>query len=110
MAVSKWASDDGGAGPVPVLVDQRDGVAQGVHLHVAAQFEFESKFWKRIIIFWFQALNSRRFQRGFDRVNLAPPYLHAQQHRSEDFLLIRLHVLRDVGQNRGAHEVAELEV
>ena len=37
---------------------------------VVAQVEFESKFRKRFVMLQFQELNSRRFQRGFDRVNL----------------------------------------
>jgi hypothetical protein len=32
---------------------------------VAAQVEFESKVGKHFIMFWFQELGSRRFQRGF---------------------------------------------
>jgi len=37
---------------------------------VVAQVEVESKTSKQIIVLWFQALRSRRFQRGFDRVKL----------------------------------------
>jgi len=36
---------------------------------VAAQVEFECNNRKRFIMFWFQALSVRRFQRRFDRVN-----------------------------------------
>jgi hypothetical protein len=42
-------------------------------LSVAAQAEFESKIWMQSIFFVFQALSARRFQRGFDRVNLHRP-------------------------------------
>jgi hypothetical protein len=37
---------------------------------LAAQVEFESNTRRQFIIFQFQALSSRRFQRGFDRGNL----------------------------------------
>jgi hypothetical protein len=47
----------------------------GVHLAVAEQDEFESNILKQYRIFWFQALSSRRFQRGIDRVNLHRPSL-----------------------------------
>ena len=40
---------------------------------VAAQVGIESKIWKQYITFQSQALNPRRFQRGFDRVNLHRP-------------------------------------
>ena len=40
---------------------------------VAAQVEFENKVSNRFIIFLLQALSSRRFQRGSDRVNLHRP-------------------------------------
>jgi hypothetical protein len=40
---------------------------------VAAQVEFESNTSKRFIMFMFQALSSRRFQLGFDKVNLHRP-------------------------------------
>jgi len=40
------------------------------HLFVAAQVEFETKVRKQSIICQFQALSSRRFQIGFDSVNL----------------------------------------
>ena len=43
------------------------------HHDVAAQLEFESEVRRRFIILWFQALSSRRVQRGFDRVNLHRP-------------------------------------
>ena len=39
----------------------------------AAQVESESKSCKHFIIFQFQTLRSRCFQRGFDRVNLHRP-------------------------------------
>ena len=39
-------------------------------LGVAAQVEFESNVLKRFIMFQFQAISSRRFQSGFDWVNL----------------------------------------
>jgi hypothetical protein len=42
-------------------------------LVVAAQVEIESETWKQVIIFQVQAPNSRRFQRGFERVNLHRP-------------------------------------
>jgi hypothetical protein len=37
------------------------------------QVEFESENWKQFIIFHFQAIGSRRFQRGLHRVNLHRP-------------------------------------
>jgi hypothetical protein len=48
-------------------------VGHHVKLALAAQIEFETKVCKQIITFWFQALSSRRFQRGFDGVNLHRP-------------------------------------
>jgi len=58
-----------------------DGPGQrSAPLDVAAQVEFESRTRKRFAISWFQALRSRRFHRGFHRINLhrcnqpAPPY------------------------------------
>ena len=44
-----------------------------LHHGVAAQVEIESKTCKHFIIFQFQALSSRCFERGFDRVNLHRP-------------------------------------
>jgi len=44
-------------------------------LSLAAQVKIESKVRKRFIILQFQAHGSRRFQHGFDRVNLLRPTL-----------------------------------
>jgi hypothetical protein len=44
-----------------------------VHHVVAAQVGFESKISKQFMIFQFQALRSRRFQREFDMVNQHRP-------------------------------------
>jgi hypothetical protein len=46
---------------------------------VAAQVEFESQFSKWFVIFQFQVLNSRRFQRGIHRVNLRRPTKFAEE-------------------------------
>jgi hypothetical protein len=49
-------------------------VVQATKRHgVAAQVEIESVLLKQFTIFQFQALSSRRFQRGFDRVSLHRP-------------------------------------
>jgi hypothetical protein len=46
----------------------------GSHVRcVAAQVDFESRSRKKYITIWFQALSSKRFQLGFDRVNLHRP-------------------------------------
>jgi hypothetical protein len=37
---------------------------------VVAQVEFEGKIYTQIITFLFQGLNYRRFQRGFNKVNM----------------------------------------
>jgi len=51
---------------------------------VAAQVEIRSKTSKRLILFQFQALNSRRFQRKFDRVNLHRPTMYVSARSSCD--------------------------
>jgi len=51
------------------------GGRYGDRLGVAVQVDFESKYRRRYLISRFQALSSRRFQRGFDRVNLHRPTL-----------------------------------
>jgi hypothetical protein len=50
------------------------GLAAGAAcLGVAARVDFDSKVRKQVIILWSQAIRSRRFQRGFHRVNLHRP-------------------------------------
>jgi len=50
-------------------------VPVAVHLVVAELVESDSKTSKQFMIFQFQALRSRRFQRWFHRVNLHHPTL-----------------------------------
>jgi hypothetical protein len=45
---------------------------------VTAQVEFESRSWKQYNAVYFQALSYRRFQLGFDRVNLNRPTVLAK--------------------------------
>jgi len=60
-------------GSQPSPANDGDVVVHSPLHHVAAQVEIESKVLKRSIISQFQAMRSRRFQRGFDRVHLHRP-------------------------------------
>jgi hypothetical protein len=57
------------------LEDTAAQLGQRGALNVEAHVGFESKVGKRYFIIQFQALSSRRFQRGFDGVNLHRPTL-----------------------------------
>jgi len=78
-------------------------VGLGCHhsLHdVAAQIEFESKVFKRITILYFQALDSRRFQRGFQRINLHRPTMKNQAPQSYEYAIL---AIRLTPSSRGLH-------
>ena len=47
--------------------------AASIARDVGSQVDFESKVWRQLIMIRFQALSSRRFQRGFHRSNLHRP-------------------------------------
>jgi hypothetical protein len=71
---------------------------------VAAQLEIESNVKNQFISFQFHALNSRRFQHGFDRVNLHRPTEAAQEQR------IGRVVLDEVRRVEARGAVAQLEI